>query len=100
MVPLRQGGGTRLKVLEALALGTPVISTSKGIEGLNLLPGRDVLIADTPAEFAMQTVRLLESPALREQLSAHGRRAAAHYDWIWSVQRLENVLDLAIGTTG
>ena len=52
VVPLRQGGGTRLKILEAMALGTPVVSTSKGAEGLDVTPGHDILIADEPAEFA------------------------------------------------
>ncbi|MGQ9926364.1 MAG: glycosyltransferase family 4 protein [Chloroflexaceae bacterium] len=82
VVPLRQGGGTRLKILEALALGTPVISTTKGAEGLDLSPGRDLLIADTPAAFAETTVRLLTNPEERVQLSAHGRRSVAErYDW-------------------
>lgn len=82
VVPLREGGGTRLKILEALALGTPVVSTSKGAEGLNLVPGQDLLIADTPADFAAAVVRLLASPDERARLSVNGRRAvAAQYDW-------------------
>lgn len=80
-VPLREGGGTRLKVLEALANGLPVISTSKGIEGLDLEPGRDVLTGETPEEFAAATMRLLHDPALRAELAANGRRAAQAYDW-------------------
>jgi len=97
IVPLRKGGGTRLKVLEALALGTPVISTSKGVEGLALQPGRDVLVADTPADFAAQTLRLLKSPTLRADLSAHGRRTVASYDWSQSVARLEELIMQAVG---
>jgi polysaccharide biosynthesis protein PslH len=97
VVPLRKGGGTRLKVLEALALGTPVISTSKGVEGLALQPGRDVLVADTPADFAAQTLRLLRSPALRADMAAHGRRAVASYDWSQSVARLEELIMQAVG---
>jgi len=82
VVPLREGGGTRLKILEALALGTPVISTTKGAEGLDLSAGRDLLIADTPAAFAETTVRLLTHPEERARLSAHGRRTVAErYDW-------------------
>jgi glycosyltransferase involved in cell wall biosynthesis len=71
-----------LKILEALALGTPVISTTKGAEGLDLSAGRDLLIADTPAAFAETTVRLLTHPEERARLSAHGRRTVAErYDW-------------------
>lgn len=99
VVPLREGGGTRLKVLEALALGTPVISTSKGVEGLDLVAGRDVLVADTPAEFAAQTLRLLASADLRARLAAHGQRAAAGYDWSQSVRALELMLELAAGAS-
>jgi glycosyltransferase involved in cell wall biosynthesis len=88
VVPLRTGGGTRLKVLEALALGTPVISTRKGVEGLKLRAGHDVLVADTPDEFAAQTVRLLESATLRAKLAVNGRQAVQQYDWGHSVERL------------
>jgi glycosyltransferase involved in cell wall biosynthesis len=95
VVPLRLGGGTRLKVLEALALGTPVVSTSKGVEGLDLKHGREVLVADTPEDFAAQTVLLLNSGTLRQELAERGRNAAARYDWSHSVQRLEHVLEEA-----
>ncbi len=82
IVPLRIGGGTRLKILESLALGTPVVATSKGAEGLDLVPGRDLLIADEPADFAAAVLRLLQDAALRETLSFNGRRAVeAKYDW-------------------
>ncbi len=82
LVPLRVGGGTRLKILEALALGTPVVATRKGSEGLELVPGRDLLVADRPADFAAAVVRLLGDPALRMTLSQNGRRVVeARYDW-------------------
>jgi polysaccharide biosynthesis protein PslH len=93
VVPLRKGGGTRLKVLEALALGTPVISTSKGIEGLELLPERDVLVADTVEDLVAQTLRLLETPELRQQLAANGRLAAARYDWSVGIRQLDQALE-------
>lgn len=92
VVPLRSGSGTRLKILEALAIGTPVISTSKGAEGLDLQPERDLLIADEPAEFAAQTLRVLNSAELRGRLSARGRLAAAPYDWSASVAALEDLI--------
>ena len=75
IVPLKVGGGTRLKILEALALGTPVVATSKGAEGLDLQPGRDLLVADSPAEFAAAVIRVLSEPGLREQLRVNGRKA-------------------------
>lgn len=82
VVPLRQGSGTRLKVLEALAVGTPVVATSKGIEGLRLMHEQHLLVADDPASFAAETVRLLEQAELRSRLAANGRRYVAdHYDW-------------------
>ncbi len=81
IVPLQIGGGTRLKILESLALGTPVVSTSKGAEGLDLIPGRDILIADEPADFATTVLRLLQDARLRETLSYNGRLAVKKYDW-------------------
>lgn len=82
VVPLRVGGGTRLKILESLALGTPVVSTSKGAEGLDFVNGRELFIADAPSEFAQRVLHLLGDCALREELSAAGRRAVAdRYNW-------------------
>lgn len=80
--PLTLGGGTRIKILESMALGTPVVATSKGAEGLEVTPGQDLLIADAPEDFADAVVRVLESAELRAALSAAGRRRVAEqYDW-------------------
>jgi glycosyltransferase involved in cell wall biosynthesis len=93
VVPLRAGGGTRLKILEALALGTPVVSTSMGAEGLAVTPGADILIADEPTEFADATLRLLEDPALRAELAANGRRLVrGRYDWDQIGEQLDQFL--------
>lgn len=82
VVPLRIGGGTRLKILEAMALGTPVIATRKGVEGLDVVPDEHVLLADTPQQFADAACRLLGDPALWARLSAAGRhRVETCYDW-------------------
>jgi polysaccharide biosynthesis protein PslH len=82
VVPLRQGAGTRLKVLEAMALGTPVVSTSKGVQGLDAAPGQHVLVADTPDAFAQAVVSVLQDPALRQRLAANARRLVeTRYDW-------------------
>ena len=73
IAPIRFGGGTRIKILEALSFGRPVVSTTIGAEGLDLVSGRDILIADTPEEFAAACVRLAESKAFRTELAQAGR---------------------------
>jgi glycosyltransferase involved in cell wall biosynthesis len=74
VVPLRFGGGTRIKILEALALGKPVVSTSIGAEGLDLVDGRDILIADDPEGFAAACLRLMADPILRSRIAESGRQ--------------------------
>jgi glycosyltransferase involved in cell wall biosynthesis len=69
LVPIRVGGGTRLKILEAMALGTPVVATSKGTEGLDAKHGEHLLIADSPEAFAEAVIRLLQEPGLRRRLA-------------------------------
>jgi len=82
VVPLRVGGGTRLKVLHAMALGTPVVSTSKGIEGLDLEPERDVLLADTAEALAAQALRVASDEALGQRLAVAAReRVREAYTW-------------------
>ena len=74
VVPIRSGGGTRLKILESMALGTPVVATSKGAEGLKVHPGQHLLIADTPKEFATAVIRLETESGLREEIAENGRQ--------------------------
>jgi len=74
VVPLRVGGGTRLKICEALAMGKAVVSTSVGAEGLPLLPGEHFLCADDPADFARAVVSLLRGGQRRQALGMAGRR--------------------------
>ena len=82
VVPLRSGTGTRLKVLEGLAAGRPVVSTSVGAEGLDLTPEKHLLIADSAGAFADDVARLLKDDALRSELATAGRNhAKAIYDW-------------------
>lgn len=82
IVPLRIGGGTRLKILEAMALGTPVVTTSKGAEGLAVHDGEHLLIADTPRSFAEATVHLLNNPEAGRQMARNAlRRVSEQYDW-------------------
>jgi glycosyltransferase involved in cell wall biosynthesis len=89
VVPLREGGGTRLKVLEAMALGTPVISTRKGAEGLDVRHGANILLADTPDELAEAVATLFRDPALRAGLAGNARRLVEEtYDWAVIGRRL------------
>jgi glycosyltransferase involved in cell wall biosynthesis len=74
VIPLRVGGGTRIKVYEAMAMGCPVVSTSVGVEGLPLTAGRHYLRADSASDFAGAVVRLLRDPELRLALSREARR--------------------------
>jgi polysaccharide biosynthesis protein PslH len=73
VVPLRLGGGTRLKVLEAMALGTPVVATTKAVEGIDVVDDSHVLIADTAEHFAAQVLRLFADRGLAERLRHQGR---------------------------
>jgi polysaccharide biosynthesis protein PslH len=82
VVPLRAGGGTRLKILEAMALGRPVVSTSKGCEGLDVVDGEHLAIADDPEEFAQKTIQLLKDSALHSKISRQARRLVEdRYSW-------------------
>jgi glycosyltransferase involved in cell wall biosynthesis len=74
IIPLRVGGGTRIKVFEAMAMGCPVVSTSIGVEGLPLGPDRHYLRADTAPDFAAALVRLLREPDLGRRISGEARR--------------------------
>ncbi|WP_432498847.1 glycosyltransferase family 4 protein [Kineococcus gypseus] len=82
LAPLRAGGGTRLKILEALAAGRPVVATSVGADGLEELVGAGVVVADEPADFAKRVVELLANPAQAEELGRAGAAAVAErYGW-------------------
>lgn len=90
IVPLRVGGGTRLKILEAMAAGIPVVSTSIGCEGIKVTPGSDILVADQPDEFAQKIKILSDDNELRTNLITAGKRLVAeHYDWKIIARSLE-----------
>ena len=92
-IPLRIGGGTRLKVLEAMAMRKPIVSTSLGCEGFDLVPGHDLIVADAPAEFASAVVALHHEPEKRTWLGSNAHAfAASRYDWSVIVPRLERIL--------
>ncbi len=98
VVPLRSGGGSRLKILEAMALGRPVVSTSLGREGLALQDGVDILTADDPGAFAEAVVRLLENPRDWSDVARAGRRKAEQdYDWDLLAERLVELYEQPSG---
>lgn len=89
LVPLRHGGGTRLKILEAFAAGTPVVSTAKGAEGLAVEDGEHLLLAETDAALAEASLRLIADPALGRRLAATARTLIeAEYSWDANAARI------------
>src|SRR6266566_9741274 len=93
IVPLRIGGGTRLKIFEAMAMGKAVVSTTIGAEGLPVRHRRNILLADTPEDFAHQTVSLLQNSVLRQQLgSAAHRLVIENYTWASVAKGFANIL--------
>jgi len=95
VVPLRMGSGTRIKILEAFAAGKPVVSTRLGAEGLIAEEGKDLLLADNPAEFARSVATFLRDPALRSAISKSGRALIANR---YSQQVLKRSLDAFVSS--
>lgn len=92
IVPLRAGGGMRVKILEALSRGLPLVTTTLGCEGIAVKDGEHVLIADTPADFAAAVLRVLGDPALAQALARNGRRLIeTTYDYRAACRPLETV---------
>jgi len=92
IVPLRIGGGTRLKIYEAMATGKAVVSTTVGAEGLNVHHGRDIILADDPRSFAQAVIMLIRDPELRRRYEKAAVETAARYDWPAIGERFSEVL--------
>ncbi|HEX9773974.1 MAG TPA: glycosyltransferase family 4 protein [Actinomycetota bacterium] len=91
IVPIRIGSGTRYKILEALSMGSAVVSTSLGAEGLGTVHGTHLLLADDAGSFADAILELRRSAELRARLGAAGRaHVAEHFDWRPLVERIED----------
>jgi glycosyltransferase involved in cell wall biosynthesis len=97
VVPLRIGGGTRLKIYEAMAMGKAVVSTSVGAEGLDVTDGRDILLRNSPQEFAEATVLLLQDGKLRQRIGDAAAAVAACNDWPVIAKKFGDVLQQVAG---
>ena len=97
VVPVRHGGGTRLKVLEAAAAGKPIVGTPLGVEGLAFRHGEDLLVAESPADFASKVIALLRDERLRVELGSRARVVACQYDWVAIGEGFERILEEVAG---
>ena len=94
VAPLRIGAGTRLKVVEGLAMAKPMVSTTVGCEGIDVKPGEHLLVADAPDDFADAVVLLLRDRALGQRLGGAGHRLARdHYSWEGAAAQLAELYD-------
>jgi glycosyltransferase involved in cell wall biosynthesis len=92
IAPLRYGSGMRVKILDALTRGMPVVSTSLGCEGIAVTSGKDILIADQADDFAAKVVQVIEDRELADRLARDGRRLIeSEYDWRDVYQKLDDV---------
>lgn len=97
VVPLRVGGGTRLKIYEAMAVGKAVVSTTVGAEGLDVHSGQDLILADTPAVFTKSVVALLADAESRRRIGERATALAGKYAWPVIAEKLGDVLRRVVG---
>jgi glycosyltransferase involved in cell wall biosynthesis len=97
VVPLRVGGGTRLKIYEAMAMGKAVVSTTVGAEGLDVHHGRDMILADSPVRFAESVITLLSDADLRSRQGRAAADLAANYGWPRIARNFNEVLQGLVG---
>jgi glycosyltransferase involved in cell wall biosynthesis len=92
IIPLQAGGGMRVKILNALSQGIPMVSTSVGCEGIRVTDEKDILIADEAGDFARACVRMLTDYKLNEEISTEGRRTAEqYYDYRQACRPLDEI---------
>jgi polysaccharide biosynthesis protein PslH len=97
VVPLRSGSGTRIKIFEAMAMGKAVVSTSMGAEGLPVQHGKNIILADDPADFARQVVDLLRDPPRRQQLGQAARQLVVEsYGWPAVAAYFDGIMQAAL----
>ena len=94
MEPLRIARGTQNKILQAMAMGIPVVATPQAAKGIQAVPGRHLLVADGPEVYACRVLEVLQRPELRQKLSVAGRRQVeSAHAWPLSMSSLDRVLD-------
>lgn len=98
VVPLRIGGGTRLKIYEAMAAGVPIVSTTVGAEGLDVRDGHDIILADDPASFGDAVAGLLQDAERRTAIASAASATASRFDWSMIAIEFERVLRDAMST--
>lgn len=81
VVPLQDGGGTRMKILEYFAASVPVVATSKGAEGIDVVPGKAIIIEDDMDKLVDEIIQLIEEPNRRERIGREGRKFVEQFDW-------------------
>jgi polysaccharide biosynthesis protein PslH len=92
IVPVRSGGGMRVRILEAFAYGLPVVTTTAGLEGIEAVVDQDVIVKDTPLEFATAVTQLLVDPAQQQRLAINGRKLAEEkYHWRKALGSLDRI---------
>jgi glycosyltransferase involved in cell wall biosynthesis len=97
VVPLRVGGGTRLKIFEAMAMEKPTVSTTIGAEGLPVSDGAELLLADTPESFAAAVVRVLQDSDLANELAQRAANLVrAEFGWQKVAERFANICEGAL----
>lgn len=93
VAPMRIARGVQTKILEAMAVGVPVVTTSLGFEGITAVPGKDLFVEDHPEQFAKQIIRLMTDPELRKKISVNARKTIKEkYNWTKNLEKLENIL--------
>ena len=98
IAPLLSGGGTRLKILEAMSLGTPVVSTSKGAEGLNASVGEHLFVGNSPEVFADEVVKILKDGTIHDRIAKSAYQFVKEkYNWETTLPRFLQLLDIAAG---
>ncbi len=94
VIAVRAGGGMRVRILEAFARGMPVVTTTVGLEGIEAVPGEQVLVNDSPEAFAESTLALMADPDLAEKLACNGRKLAEEkYDWHVVLGRMDSIYE-------